>query len=938
MIRFAFLALLSGVPALAYQVAWTRETALLAGAHIEAISTVLATFFGGLALGNRLLGPLSDRCRSPLLLFAGLEAVAGLVAFLSPSLLRALGAGPLAGAPQEAQLLAAGAIVFPATFALGGSLPALLRTATPDGPESAGAVGWIVGSNTAGAVVGVLLATLTIPEIGLQSTLRLAGASGLVVAALAVWLARRAPSAFPESALLESTPADPTAPSGRPPAFWLASAALAGSVTLAYEVLATRAAMLRLGSSLYAWAVTLGLFLIGLALGNWIAARRAARSLNASSDLAWIQLGSALLLIGAASRGVPSATLPASGVHLLSLFSLGVWIFPATLLMGAAFPIFARGALAAAPRVGSAFGSLTAANTAGGVAGSLLAPFVLIPIAGLEGGILICAAASSVLAAGFALRSSGDVGTRRVRAGLTLVVIALTGLVLIGTRPTNDSPQAIFLEHGRQASVAVLHYGGRRDLIVDGDPEASTFGNARKTEELLAGIPLLLHPQPKRFFEVGFGSGITLGSASRFALEKLDCVEISDSVLRAAVMFEPDNRAVASGRDARIRVMRGDGRAFLARNPGEYDIVVANTVHPWSVGATGLYSLEYFNRIGRALRSGGLAAQWIPMARLGTEHLGAILRTFYSAFEHGQIFWGADSLILVGSQTPIVWPESFSGRAPPPDELRRHFGLGDVGELHARRIASAKAVRRVLGKGLLLSDDRPVLELGAGSSRRRANKGAERKLVEELARAGAQEDAASLPLHLWLQSRIARDAGDNERADGLLDLAERAGFALAASERLGALTNRAFDHLNATRHEAAAAGFRRVLDQSANSRRARFGLAITLLEMGNTSDAVRELERLTSLFRTDAESWNLLASAYQQLGRIEDARRAIERALESDPVFPQALANAGRLAAEAGNLPGAEAYLSRLETVRPLGPGPLVAAVRQAIALARTRP
>jgi spermidine synthase len=69
----ALLALLSGVPALIYEVVWTREAALLAGSQVEAISVVLVAFFGGLALGARGLGPLADRAASPLRLYGVLE-------------------------------------------------------------------------------------------------------------------------------------------------------------------------------------------------------------------------------------------------------------------------------------------------------------------------------------------------------------------------------------------------------------------------------------------------------------------------------------------------------------------------------------------------------------------------------------------------------------------------------------------------------------------------------------------------------------------------------------------------------------------------------------------------------------------------------------------------------------------------------------------------
>ena len=120
--------LVLGVPALIYQVVWTREVALLAGGQLDAIATVVAAFFGGLALGSRVLGGAADRVRSPLRFYAALELVAAAIAIAATALLRALtDHGP---AHPGALLVISGAAILPVTFALGGTQPALLRSAT----------------------------------------------------------------------------------------------------------------------------------------------------------------------------------------------------------------------------------------------------------------------------------------------------------------------------------------------------------------------------------------------------------------------------------------------------------------------------------------------------------------------------------------------------------------------------------------------------------------------------------------------------------------------------------------------------------------------------------------------------------------------------------------------------------------------------------------
>ncbi len=60
---------LSGVPALIYEIIWARELGLIFGTTVYAISTVLAIFFSGLALGSLLFGKIADAQNKPLPLY-----------------------------------------------------------------------------------------------------------------------------------------------------------------------------------------------------------------------------------------------------------------------------------------------------------------------------------------------------------------------------------------------------------------------------------------------------------------------------------------------------------------------------------------------------------------------------------------------------------------------------------------------------------------------------------------------------------------------------------------------------------------------------------------------------------------------------------------------------------------------------------------------------
>ena len=138
----ALLALLSGIPALMVQVVWTREVTLLAGGQLDAIATVVASFFGGLALGARTLGGVADRTPRPLRLYALLEIASALLGLATFWGLRALESSTALG--STGMLLASAALLIPPTVALGGTQPALLRSTGREGADATRPAGLMI--------------------------------------------------------------------------------------------------------------------------------------------------------------------------------------------------------------------------------------------------------------------------------------------------------------------------------------------------------------------------------------------------------------------------------------------------------------------------------------------------------------------------------------------------------------------------------------------------------------------------------------------------------------------------------------------------------------------------------------------------------------------------------------------------------------------------
>ncbi|MHC5115110.1 MAG: spermine/spermidine synthase domain-containing protein, partial [Planctomycetota bacterium] len=646
--------------------------------------------------------------------------------------------------------------------------------------------------------------------------------------------------------------------------------------------------------------------------GNLVIARRAARTTRPRTDLGLIEVVAAVFLAAGVAWCVPAHTTGASGLTRVAVIAIAVWVVPSTLLMGAAFPLFVRLAVRRDETVGAVFGAVSLANTGGGILGAIVGPFVLLPLLGLGNALIACAAINGAL--GLALLAAGAPRgvarvSRPVAAAAVGGALAVGAFWLVDTPPPAGS-RLVARFDGRQATAEVVHVAGRRDLIVDGDQEASTEGDARITEELLGTLPLIIHPQPRTFLEVGLGSGITLGTAARFPLERLDCVEISTEVIACAPYFAPDNGDIASGADDRVRIVRGDGRAYLQQHPGEYDVIVANTLHPWSVGATGLYSREYFGRIRRGLRDGGVAAQWIPLHGLGTDHLAAILRTFFDAFPDGAIWWGAENLFLVGRRSD--GGERLIDRSAPDfaaaGSRLRALGITDGTELERRFVATADDITETLGAHDVLTDDHPILELGA--LRRRASDfgNEELDLVCGLAKKGGSD-----ALSTWLASRVARTIDGDRAADAMEQRAIDAGLRLARNHRARRFAREGLLGLRVGAYSNAAQSLRRALEDEPKLREARFGLAIWANERGDAERAARELETLVADAPDHAEAWNMLAALRAQRGDLAGARGAINRALDADPWAVDIILHAGILAVREGDRTRVQEMIERLE-------------------------
>lgn len=746
----------SGLCALTYQVLWLRLLALIFGVTVHAAATVLSSFMAGLAIGSLLAGKLADRASSPLRIFGLVELGIGGCALVTPLMLTGLQDLVAATAPYLPdslalatliRLVSSSAVLLIPTALMGATMP-LVTTSLRSRAEGLGPkLGVLYASNTAGAILGAALAGFyLLPELGASRSFRLAAALNAVVGTVALVLARylsRAPrtvsprdepSGKSVSVTASVEPAVAVYEAPRAPRFELATgggmvlaaSAISGFASLALEVIWFRLLGIFIGPTSYTFTVVLATVLSGIALGSAFASVLLRwRALDHLQGLALLQLlGAGLVLRSFAGLLVPSAT-PAWLQHSLTWLGVGfaapaatmslAVVLPASIFFGLSFPIGLRlwtheGTEQGA--TGRRVGVFYSVNVAGGILGSLAAGFVLLPLFGSRASLV--AMAALYLLAGVGLQ----VTCARQRPFLTGVAASLVvGLLIhaqsvpnpmdVMRRRIYTGRPVIWEDEGTQTTVAVAGAVNDRVLFLDGRHQANDSASMVFVHRRIGLLPAVLHPNPRRALVIGLGGGATPGGLSQYPHLSVDVVELSEGVIEAAGYFGHMNFDILQHPGVRIRA--DDGRSFLQRVREPYDVITADAIIPRHAGANSLNSVEYFRLVRRALHPRGVALHWNGGATEAEHKL--ILRAFVEVFPHATL-WG-DGSLMVGTIEPLVVSRSRLERLLEEPATRRVLGLMNVETVdHAVRIfkAGPDAIRTYLGAGVVLSDDRPLLE------------------------------------------------------------------------------------------------------------------------------------------------------------------------------------------------------------------------------------
>jgi spermidine synthase len=782
---------LSGASGLLFEVLWTRELGLIFGSTTLAMSTVLSVFMGGLALGSYLCGRAVKRIQRPLRAYAVVEAGVGLYALSVPLTLSYYPAlnslmwrvvGDHYPVLSLLRFLATALLLLLPTTLMGATLPLLSQYLStrknPRGVLGASVqIGALFALNTAGAVLGTFLSGFQLlPRLGISHTNYVGAAVNLTLAGIILLLERRIlrqdqaakntpePDQEPILQRAESTAAQRYVPSQNQRWAAVCAYAISGATAMVYQVLWTRALAIVLGSSIYSFTLILLAFLIGLAGGAAVVTRLLPRIERPVLVLALVH---GLTLLTAGYSYLTIDRLPelfliilrggsfSVDELLISQFVLAALaMLPATLAMGAVMPLTMRIYTATVDGAGRDVGVAYALNTMGAIVGSFAAGFVVLPVLGLQRGLLMCSAMTAGLSAlllwiaeptqdssasGTTEEGSEEASTlpRRVflksarsRRIFALGIIGATVLFMQFSPRWNLShfsaglfrisiaksiiylenrvmPQLLYYKDGTATTVSVEQWGKTTALKNNGKVDASN-GDDMGTQIMVGLMPLLFHPTalqtPPRVAVVGYGSGVTVGAVTQFPIGHADVIELEPAVVEAGDRFFAQVSHLPS-QNPQVQVLIGDGRNFMTQSQSKYDVIVSEPSNPWITGVSNLFTTDYWKLAKSRLAEDGIFCQWAQLYELSQPNIKTLLRSFASVFPHTYVFAAehlSSDVILVASHKPL-----------PLDllRLRANFRIPKLkAELHRAQIDSAE---EILADLLLTPDELWAFTTGA---------------------------------------------------------------------------------------------------------------------------------------------------------------------------------------------------------------------------------
>lgn len=475
-------------------------------------------------------------------------------------------------------------------------------------------------------------------------------------------------------------------------------ACLVGALASVFQVLLLREFTAQFYGSELAFGFVLAFWLLWGGLGSRVASKRGLWSAEACllASVAGAPAGFALLRLSGPILGLLPGEVTGFGPILAFAAAASA---PTGFFLGAAF---ARVAALTAGGPAVAYRR----ESAGAAIAATAAYAVLLPL--LPAGAVLATAGAAGAGVVFFLPGATR---RRPHAAAAAVLCLLAAFLDAPSHSLRWRPFAPSLTedglYGRVQSVPaadeVTVYGNGLKAYSSGDRTASREA---------AGFALLQRPPGARVLILGNGFAGLAAEALRLGSASVEVVEADATLVRAVGRSLPaEERSVLA--DSRVRWTIADGRSFLRRSTGGYDVILVDQADPATAQVNRFFTAEFYKLAAERLAPSGVLSFRLGAAEnyvgpLLARHLATQEATLRSAFPQAEIVPGAAAVFLASRGPLTIDPDRLADELERRAEAVPSFNRALLrARLHPLRRERLRASLDAAAAGLN-SDDRPI--------------------------------------------------------------------------------------------------------------------------------------------------------------------------------------------------------------------------------------
>jgi len=201
---------------------------------------------------------------------------------------------------------------------------------------------------------------------------------------------------------------------------------------------------------------------------------------------------------------------------------------------------------------------------------------------------------------------------------------------IVAESSSDYNPRIVIAETERFGRVLIL--GESEEMALQYSDEWDFY------EEMLAHVPLAVHPSPKSVLIIGGGDGAVLREVLKHpGVERVTLVEIDKQVVELC------KRHLAHGYvfdDERVDVVFADGAWFVGQREAEFDVILGDYSDPYEgMPAQALLTDRFYADCKRALPDGGIVALQAGSPVFQPEITKRILSGLQASFDSVDIYF-----------------------------------------------------------------------------------------------------------------------------------------------------------------------------------------------------------------------------------------------------------------------------------------------------------